>query len=63
MEESSDINRVLDSLIPFIKENKDVAKLTTYMGKRILESGDPRRLLLLKSPRGGKGKVLLGPGV
>jgi hypothetical protein len=42
MEETSDLNRVLDSLIPFIKENKDVAKLTTYMGKRILEPGDPR---------------------
>jgi hypothetical protein len=39
VEETSNLNWVHYSLIPFIKENKYVVKLTTYMGKRILEPG------------------------
>jgi hypothetical protein len=56
VEETSDLNWVHDSLIPFIKENKDVAKLTTYMGKRILESWGSSKATSSKISSGREGK-------
>jgi hypothetical protein len=34
-EDESSLNSVLDSMIPFIKDNKDAIKLPTYQGKAL----------------------------
>jgi len=36
-EDEASLNSVLDSLIPFIKDNKDAIKLPTYRGKALIE--------------------------
>jgi hypothetical protein len=37
-EDANNLSLALDSLIPFIRDNKDATILPTYLGKRILES-------------------------
>jgi hypothetical protein len=39
-EETSSLNTVLESLIPFIKDNDQALKLPTYMGRKCIDRGE-----------------------